>query len=97
MCKCRNKCLQTRRGHPLIMWFSASQPAAGRPARQSVSQSLIMGYALKPKASIRPYLFKTLSKRALWTSVHVDLYTVLDQGSTALAITYIGYGVKVKG
>ncbi len=36
---------------------------------------MVRHYAFKPKASIRPHLLKTLSWRAFWTSVHVDLYT----------------------
>ncbi len=55
---------------------------------------MVQHYALKPKASIRPYLLKTLYK-SMWTEVQRFKGIVSDHGSTALAVTYIGYGIKI--
>ncbi len=57
---------------------------------------MVRHYALKPKASIRPYLLKR-SLRELFGLLSRSLRfkgIVSDHRSTALAVTYIGYGFK---
>ncbi len=53
---------------------------------------MVQHYALNPKASIRPYLLKTLSKRTVWTSVHMDLYKWTEVQSTLLESVFNRYG-----
>ena len=69
---------------------------------------MVRHYALKPKASIRPYLLKCslrelfgLLSTWIFNFQQVRMYgslrfkgIVSDHGSTALAVTYIGYGFK---